>query len=424
VNSSADVAEGAHPRLPFRLQEYTNSLWPSERLGSAFWIFFTAAFFFDFGFGLYFFLFNLFLANLHFNERVIGIVASALTLGNVAGTIPVSLLVKRFGLQRVLLLCFIAAPLFSILRTLLLSIPAQVGLAFSAGVAMSCWPVCFPPAAAKLTTENNRVPAFSILFATGIGTGTLAGLVGGYLPGLFRISGGTSHIADSMRPVLLLACGVVMLGIWPILKLRLGHVEQGESLPTRFAHPFLFRFLPAFALWSVVTGSFAPFAAVFLQKHLSLPLKNIGLIFSGSQLVQVAAVLLAPFLFRRFGTIRGIMCAQIATAAAVFAVGRAQSVSMAVVCYLGYTGVLFMSGPGFYSMLMSRMPEEERSKASAMQNIVGALSQAAAAFITGNFVVRYGYPAVLSGNAMVAIAAALLLFVLLGFLPAASTSRA
>jgi MFS family permease len=424
VDSAADVAVPTHSRFRLRFLRYTQSPWPGERLSSAFWVFFVAAFFFDFGFGLYFFLFNLFLANLHFNERIIGIVAGALTLGNVAGTIPVSLLVRRFGLQRVLLLCFIAAPLFSILRTLLLSMPAQVGLAFSTGVAMSCWPVCFPPAAAKLTTENNRVSGFSILFATGIGTGTLAGLVGGYLPGLFRTTGGTSHIADSMRPVLLLACGVVMLGIWPILHLRLGRAEHGASVPSRFAHPFLLRFLPAFALWSVVTGSFAPFAAIFLQKHLGLPLKSIGLIFSGSQLAQVAAVLLAPFLFRRFGTVGGIMCTQIATGVAVLALGRAQSASMAVVCYLGYTGVLFMSGPGFYSMLMSRLPEEERGKASAAQNLVGAVSQAVAAFLTGGLVVRYGYPAVLSGNAVVAIAAALLLLVLLGSIDKAPVSQA
>jgi predicted MFS family arabinose efflux permease len=87
---------------------------------------------------------------------------------------------------------------------------------------------------------------------------------------------------------------------------------------------------------------------------------------------------------------------------------------MAVVCYLGYTGAQYMSGPGFYSMLMTRLPESERSKASAIQNIVGALSQAGAAAITGSLLVRYGYPTVLSGNAVAAVVAAFLLFVLLG----------
>ena len=45
-----------------------------QKLSRGFWIFFTVAFFFDFGFAVYFFLFNLYLLDLHFNERVIGLV--------------------------------------------------------------------------------------------------------------------------------------------------------------------------------------------------------------------------------------------------------------------------------------------------------------------------------------------------------------
>jgi len=414
VDPASNIPEETHHGFRIRLASYARSLLPAEPFSTGFWIFFTAAFFFDFAIGLYFFLFNLFLANLHFNERIIGLITGALTLGNVAGTIPVSMLVKRFGLQRVLLLCFSVAPPIFALRTLLLSTQAQLGLAFLAGVTLCCWPVCFSPVAAKLTTENNRVSAFSILFATGIGTGILAGLVGGYLPALIRTTGTASNLANSMRPVLLLACGVAMLGIWPTLKLHLGPVEITETARHRLIHPVLLRFLPAFAFWSLVTGSFTPFAAIFLQQHLKMPLKDVGLIFSGSQLTQVFAVLLAPILYRQFGTIAGIMCTQFATGIAVFALGQSQSVSMVVVCYLGYNGAQYMSGPGFYSMLMTRLPESERSKGSAVQNIVGALSQAGAAALTGSLLVRYGYSTVLSGNAVAAVAAAFLLFVLLG----------
>ena len=73
-------------------------------------MFFVAAFFFDFGVGLYFFLFNLFLLNLRFDERAMGIIAGALTMGNVVGTIPVGIVARRIGLQKLLLFCFIAAP--------------------------------------------------------------------------------------------------------------------------------------------------------------------------------------------------------------------------------------------------------------------------------------------------------------------------
>jgi MFS family permease len=390
------------------------SRWFGKPFSTNFWIFFTAAFFFDFGFGLYFFLFNLFLANLHYKENILGLVTGALTLGSVAGAIPINMLVKRIGPQKVLLICFVATPLLCVLRALILWMPAQIGLAFLAGVAIGCWPVCFSPAVARLTTEENRVSAFSIVFATGIGSGTLAGLVGGYLPQLLSTASGSSHLIDHLRAVLLLACGIVMLGIYPVAKLQLGPPERSEKHPFRLVNPFLIRFLPAFTIWSVVTGAFTPFAAVYFQQRLRFPLTQVGLIFSAAQLAQFAAVLLAPLLYRRIGTITGIMCTQVASGIAAMALGGTRIGYLAILFYLAFTSLQFMSGPGIYTLVMNQLPDEERSTASALQNIVGALSHAAAAVIAGAMFVRYGYPKVLAGVAAFAVAAAFLFFILLG----------
>ncbi|HZL51830.1 MAG TPA: MFS transporter [Terracidiphilus sp.] len=396
-----------------RIREYAESRWLGKRFSGQFWVFFSAAFLYDFGFGLYFFLFNLFLANLHYMENILGLVTGALTMGNVAGSIPASLLARRFGLQKTLLVGFVAAPLICILRTLIFWMPAQIGLAFLAGFALSTWTVCFSPTVARLTTEENRVSGFSIVFATGIGSGTLAGLVGGYLPELLKATSRAPQLAGNIRVVLLVACGVTMLGIVPILRLRLGPAERAEKRTSRLVHPFLYRFLPPFFLWSAVTGSFTPFAAVYLQRHLKIPLTNVGVIFSASQLAQLAGALLAPYFFRKLGTVVGIMCMQLATAVSVFALGCTQNIHASVLFYLGFVSFQFMSGPGIYSLLMSRLPDEDRSAASAIQNMTGALSHAGVAVITGIMLVKYGYPKVLAGNAGVAVAAALLLFLLL-----------
>ncbi|MEI9970353.1 MAG: hypothetical protein WDM87_17690 [Terracidiphilus sp.] len=40
-----------------------------KKLSRGFWVFFAVAFFFDFGFSVYVFLFNLYLLDFHFNER-------------------------------------------------------------------------------------------------------------------------------------------------------------------------------------------------------------------------------------------------------------------------------------------------------------------------------------------------------------------
>ena len=56
-----------------------------KQLSRGFWTFFAAAFFFDFGFAVYFFLFNLYLLDLRFSDRDIGIIGGAFTLGSWRG---------------------------------------------------------------------------------------------------------------------------------------------------------------------------------------------------------------------------------------------------------------------------------------------------------------------------------------------------
>src|ERR1035437_3292052 len=398
------------PRLVSHLR--TTALSWVRQFSPDFWTFFAAAFFFDFGFGLFFFLFNLYLTDLHFNERVIGQVMASLTLGNVIGTIPAMILVRRFGLRKPLLFTFLAAPLICGIRVYVLWPPAQIGLAFVTGLALCCWPICFSPTVARFTNERNRALGFSIVFATGIGMGSLAGLAGGYLPQLFQTSGAGGALVNGIRGVLLCSCGAVFVGAWPVWKLPKDARSAISITRMRVFHPFLLRFLPPFILWNVVTGSFAVFGAVYLQKFLGLPLARVGAVFSISQLLQFSAVLCAPLLFRRFGTITGISLAQTTTAAFLLLICSTRSAPLSVVYFLAFNGAQWMCNPGIYRYLMEHIPDEERSTASAIQNLSGALCQAGTAAMTGICIVRFGYPAVLFGNAGFALLAALLFLAL------------
>ena len=404
-----DIAE----QIPTR--QFSRHLrWRAHRLAGLrsfeadFWKFFAAAFFFDFGFGLFFFLFNLYLTYLHFHERIIGQILASLTLGNVAGTIPAMILVRRCGFRTPLLISFLGAPLICALRVVALWTPAQIGLAFLTGLTLCFWPICFSPAVAKFTNDQNRASGFSIVFATGIGLGSMAGLAGGYLPRLLQSGGAATSPVSGMRIVLLCACAVAMLGAWPLGKLARGTEPGTTTRKLRVFHPFLLRFLPPFILWNVVTGSFAVFGAVYLQKVLGLPLSRVGEVFSVSQLLQFAAVLSTPLLYRWLGTVKGVSLAQIMTAAFLILLASTKMVPLSIAFFLAFNGALWLCGPGIYRYLMEHIPEDERSTASAVQNLSGALCQAGTAALTGNCIVQFGYPAVMAGNAAVAVLAALL----------------
>jgi hypothetical protein len=67
-----------------------------------------------------------------------------------------------------------------------------------------------------------------------------------------------------------------------------------------------------------------------------------------------------------------------------------------------------MSSPGLYNLLMSRVPDGDRSTASAMTMFCNALLQSAATAASGILFVQFGYPRVLVGITALALTAALL----------------
>ena len=395
---------------------WTNpAAWLQEKkLSRGFWIFFAVAFFFDFGFAVYFFLFNLFLVDLHFNERAIGLVGGALTLGSVAGTLPAGWIARRTGLRPLLFCLFTLAPLFGVLRTAFTQEFAQIGLAFLAGVAISIWGVCFLPAIAGLTTEKNRSSAFSLIFSVSIGTSALGGLICGYLPDWLRMAGYTMQGVEIKRWILIVSCGIAALALLPLTAFRMPPAqpepqsfEDGER-PRWKIQSFLIRFLPAMALWAAVLASFTPFANVYLARDLHISLSKIGLIFSFAQVVQLCVVLLTPLVFRQFGLVPGIVATQIATAVALACLAASHDVRQAVALYLSFSALQWMSSPGLYNLLMSRTPERDRSAAAAMTLFCNALLGAGATALAGMLFTQFGYPRVLAGIAVFALLVALL----------------
>jgi predicted MFS family arabinose efflux permease len=309
-------------------------------------------------------------------------------------------------------IAFLCAPVLCAMRVWVVWEPAQYGLAFATGMALCGWPICFSPTIAKLTREDNRAMGFSIAFATGIGMGTLSGLAGGYVPELLHMSPLHTPLLHGIRIVLLLACVVVILGAWPLSRITAELRATPTRRSVRLFHPYLLRFLPGFMLWSVVAGSFPLFGAVYLQKAIGLPLGKLGAVFSASQLAQFCSVLVAPLLLKRLGITKGVAAIQVGTAAFLLLISATRNASVGVCFYVLYFATQYMCGPGIYSLLMDNVAEAERSTASAVQNIAGALCQAGSAALTGICIVAFGYRDLLIGNAAAVILASLLFLIL------------
>ncbi len=385
-------------------------------LSRGYWLFFSAAFFYDAGYCVYFFLFNLYLLDLGFNERAMGWIGGAFTLGSVAGTLPSGEIARRFGVRPLLLALFVSAPALSAARAAWMWEPAQIGLAFFAGLAMSGWGVCYLPAVARLTSEENRTAGFSLIYSVSIGTSMLGGLVCGYLRQWLAGVGIAMQPAEVKRLILLLSSAIAFAGIVPVLRLRVPEPAAGgegaQEVVTGWRQwkldPFLKRFLPPMALWAGVVAAFTPFAVVYLEHDLRVSMTNIGLIFTVVQLLQFTMGLLVPYLFRKTGLMNGIVLTQMAAALVLASLAGAHHQGLAVALYMTFSAAQWASTPGLYNLLMDSLPDAERSTAAAMTMFTNALSGAAATALAGALFTRFGYPPVLLGLAGMAAAVTLM----------------
>jgi MFS family permease len=400
-----------------------------KKLGRGFWIFFTAAFFFDFGFAIYVFLFNLYLLDLHFNERAMGLIGGAMTLGSVVGTLPAGQLGRKFGIRPLMIVCFIASTMLCAFRVVIVWESAQLVLAFLSGMALCLWGVCFLPAVARLTTEENRASAFSLIFSVSIGTAMLGGIVCGYLQQWLKLVGLVLQPVEVKRVILLASCGIAAIGLAAVLRLEMPAAVRVEAAlmesPRRrwMPHPFLLRYLPAMALWTAVIAAFTPFANVYLSKNLHIPMANIGLIFSVAKVVQFCVGLLTPLLFRRLGMVPGIVVTQVATAVSLGCLAATHNPHAAVGLYLGSSALQWMSAPGLYNLLMSKVSDEERSTAASGALFCNAVVASGSTAGAGIFFVRFGYPHVLMGIAAMAFVVALLFWLLVGSMDSGETEH-
>ena len=372
----------------------------SHELSSRFWLFLCCAATFNFGLFLFFLLYNLHLLDRGFAEDLVGLVTGASTAGSIAGSLLAGALVTRAGLRAGLIVCFCGTALLSAARIFATSTAGLLTTGFLTGVCLCIWFVSVPLVVAQLTTERNRAIAFSLTLGSGIGAGILAGAAGGKL----------SALVGSKENVLFLGCALSLLAAVPASRLRFTRADPGRRTYSR--HPFLTRFLAVLALWSLATGAFNPFFNVFFSRTFQMSVERIGWLFSASQLGQVTAILLAPVLFRRFGLAPAVAITQAAAACALAGISVTPAAAAGIL-YVAYMSFQYMGEPGIYSLLMNRLPADQRTGAAALNFFVLFGMQTIAASLAGIAITRIGYPALLFAAAALALAAALLVRILL-----------
>ena len=381
--------------------------WGIKNLGRPFFVFLSASCLFNIGMFMFVLLYNLYLLDIGYKEDFLGWMSSMTTAGNLVGTLFAVLLNRLIGLQRSVVVCFAATATIAALRSLLVGEAALLGIAFTAGLFFALWAISITVVIAQVTTAETRPLAFSIYLATVIGIGIIADPVGGHLPLWLNRLFGPASAAVSKQWALLLSAGIISLAVLPAMRLRLPQVTN-KKRATYPRSSFVLRFLIAVAVLNIATAAFNPFASAYFSRFLKMPVEDIGLVFSGSQLAQVVAIVLSPLILRKFGLIWGIVYMELAAGISLATLATGPPVMMAVLGFAGFTAFQWMDEPAMESLLMTKVEPHERSGATALMYMVIFAAGAATAPLAGTGLTHFGYPAIISAAAFLLVLGALL----------------
>jgi MFS family permease len=376
--------------------------WRTNTFGTQFWTFLAAAVLFNFALFIFFLLYNLFLSDHGYTLQALGDMNGAARLGSLAGTLPAAWIAHRIGLRKALLGAIAGTVLLTLARAYVVASGPVISLAFLASAVFSIWAVIMAPSIASAVDQKRRTTAFSLFFSMMFATGIVGNWVAGRIPGWV-------HGKQAALVVSAVLCATALI---PALRLKGGTADApGTRIYPRSG--FLWRFLAAFAVWHLATGTFNPFNNLYLAR-LKFSVADIGSIFSASQVLQVIAVLFAPVVIRGLGLVTGIVWMMAATALSLTGLASEPLGSQAVLIYSAYMACQWMSEPGLNTLLMNHVEEKERSGAAAMSYLVAFSAQAIAAFGGGALFEHFGFGPVLLGAAAAAGLAAWMFKVLVG----------
>jgi len=370
-----------------------------------YWTFLFAENLYDIGLYIFVLLYNLYLLDLGYREDFLGWVASAMSVGGIAGTLPAAAIVRKAGLKRTVICGSAGVAILCVLRVAVLGRPWLIGTAFLSGAVSSVWAVSLVPMVAALTNERNRATGYSIWSGWGIGLGVIVGVVAGSMTGWIRKSGLAASDVPARQIALLLGSGTALLS--PLLLIRLPLGEAAKSEAKIFPRTsFVWRYLLAFSVWNLALGAFNPFFTAYFSRQLHMSVPRIGFVFSASQFVQLGGLFAAPFVLRRFGIVPGISIIQAGAALMLAALATGPSASAAGIAYAMYTMFQVMGEPATFTLLMSRVEAEHRAGASSLSFFVTSAAQAASSAVAGVSIVRFGYrPLLIFASVTTALAA-------------------
>lgn len=327
-------------------------------------------------FSIYSLIFNLFIVTEGYPRSFLGELQSLPNLIALFGAVPAGMLADQIGRKRSLLLANVGRTIasFGIIMS-----PGPNWLRLSMitfGVASSLWMVSASPFMMENSTKDNRNALYSAHFGLTILIGFFGTLVGGYLPSFFGIRLGVD-VESAMAYAATLGVTVVLsaISLIPVFMLREKprrvSINLDTFLPWRnLSNPGMAVriFIPNIVI-SMGAAILIPYMNLFFKETFPISDRTLGTVFAISAVVTGTVTLASPLLAERWGRIRALTFAQLASVPFLLTIGFAPFFWIAAIAFWVRAALMNMGGPLYEAFAMEQVRERERATISGLMGM-------------------------------------------------------
>lgn len=346
------------------------------------------------GQGVFQVTFNLYLVECGFREGFVGRAVSLNALGLALAAWPAGMLAERWGRRRCLTLGAALEGVGLLVRCLVLHTSVIYVSSFVSGMGQSLLAIAAAPFLTEHSTSRERTHLFSAFFATALGAGVVGSIVGGWTPRVLMRLLPSLDLLHAYRGALMLGAALAMMATLPLLRLRGLHEAHTSPAGARLERGASRPLLPI-ALNGLLIGAGAglviPFMNLYFARRFQCSSGQIGVFFSGAQLLTAIASLAGPAIARRFGKLRTAVLSQLLSLPFLVTLGAERDLPIAVGAFWLRAMLMQASTPLVQSFVMETLPAELRARASSLTNMVWNIGWATSATFAGVLIQRFGY---------------------------------
>ncbi len=341
-------------------------------------------------------IFNLYLVEAGFREGFIGNLLSVGALAMSLLALPAGLACDRIGRKKSLLLSGFLVSAFVLIRATTLKEHLLLTASALSGFAAAFAAVTTAPFLMENSTPEERTHLFSVNFSALLIAGVIGNALGGKLPDVFRHFQTDLTKLQSYRMTLVTSALFSFASLIPLFLVREGKAKaRGEQPKASWREKEDLVTIGKFSLNNFLIGAGAglviPFFNLYFAKRFGATSTQIGLYFSGSQIITAAAVLLGPIAAKRFGKLKTIVYAQIFSLPFLVLLGGLERyLAFAVLAFWLRACLMNMSGPLGSAMTMEMIPENKRATAASIMSMSWNLSWAGTTALSGHLMQNPG----------------------------------